>query len=62
MEFTWSVQQCLNEPAHESKFVYNSRTFQGLLKASAMVFKDYKFMKILNYTQKCENGIMKKLV
>ena len=30
---------------HTGKAMYNSRTFQGILKTYATVFKDYKFMK-----------------
>ena len=37
---------------HTDKFVYNSRSFQGLLNDFHNVFKDYKFIKILIYTLK----------
>ena len=43
---------------HIGKYEYNTRTFQGLLKASPTVFKDLKLMKntdlnVKNLLQKC---------
>ena len=36
---------CCIPRVHTGKFEKNSRTFQGPLKVSPIVFKDYKFMK-----------------
>ena len=46
-----------NNRAHTGKYEYNSRTFQGLPKASPTVYKDLKIMK--NTDQRVEMFLQK---